>query len=103
MTLDLVLQINIRMVCRGLNEKSIHHPVPQSPTTAHPGIFVLPTATVIGFLTRNLEKYILGFEYSILKDGGKTISPHSSQMALMFLELVKSLFKASDMRRIKGL
>lgn len=103
MTLDLVLQINIRMGCRGLNEKSIHHPVPRSPTTAHPPFFVLPTATVIGFLTRNLEKYILGFEYSILKDGGKTISPHSSQMALMFLELVKSSFNASDMCRVKGL
>ncbi|KAI5779916.1 hypothetical protein DFH27DRAFT_365363 [Peziza echinospora] len=103
MTLDLVLVLNERMGQRGLNGTRVTQPGSASTPASHPPFVILSTSSALKYLNQNIQKYILGFEYSILKDGGKVISPDSSQMALMFLELIRSSFNASNMKMVKGM
>lgn len=101
MTMDLLLQLQRSMHDRGMRGHTLQTSTQCINRQKHIPFVVLDASDCIKYMTYNLEKYILGFEYSILKDD--VISPASSQMALMFLEFIKSSFTASDMRRVKGM
>ena len=97
MCLDLVLQIGSRMKSRSLCD--------QHPTliATNPPFYTYSSETIIRFLLANIEKFAYGFEYSLIKDGGKSISPQSTKLGLMFLRLLRACYRGYPLQRTSDL
>jgi len=63
--------------------------IPVVLSSPHLPFYTASTSSIIDYLHGNIVKFAFGFEYSIIRDGGRVISPESSQMALMFLACLR--------------
>ena len=94
-TKTLFLQIGAR-----LHQRQIAH---YSPSLEHLPFFAIPTHMVIEYLRCNISKYCFGFEYFITRGGGLIISTEESQIALLFLSLLRASYQAYHIPRFSGL
>ena len=77
--------------------------IPVVLSSPHLAFYAAPTSSIIDYLHGNIVKFAFGFEYSIIRDGGRVISPESSQMALMFLACLRVSYRAAPLSRQSGL
>ncbi|KAF8446883.1 hypothetical protein BDZ91DRAFT_853647 [Kalaharituber pfeilii] len=103
MTIDLLLQIGKHMEARGLINQPLACPTFQTSPHRYPPFLAIPTHIAIEYLRANVNKFAFGFEYSLVKDGGKTISPAAGQMALMFLQFLRASYQGFPVRRTPGM
>lgn len=94
-SISLLHQIGQRLEQRGLSN--------QSPQLQHIPFIAIPTHLLIDYLKSNIIKYCFGFEYSLVRSGSNSISPEDSQMAIMFLYLLRACYTAFPIKRISGL
>ena len=64
---------------------------------------LIPSSTIIAYLRSNIAKFGFGFENSLVRDNGNIISPESSQMALMFLAMLKTCYRGYPLERESGI
>jgi len=77
--------------------------IPVVLSSPHLPFYTTPTSSIIDYLHSNIVKFALGFEYSIIRDGRRVISPKSSQMVLMLLACLHVSYRAAPLSRQSGL
>jgi len=77
--------------------------IPVVQSSPHLPFYATPTISIIDYLYGNIVKFVFGFEYSRITDGGQVISPQSSQMAIMFLACLCVSYQAALLSRQSGL
>jgi hypothetical protein len=69
----------------------------------NPPFQVILTADMMQFIASNVKKFGYGFEYSLVKDGGKYISSEATKMATMFLQLLRVSLGGASLQRNSAL
>jgi len=63
-------------------------------SSPHLPFYTVLTSSIMACLYSNKVKFAYGFEYSLIRDGGRVISPESSQIVLMFLACLGVKYRA---------
>ena len=95
LSMTLLLNIGTRLHQRNLTNNQV---------CLKPGYFVtIPTNSMVNYLYANISKFAFGFEHSLIRDGGRHISPASTQMARVFLQFLRASYQEYPLGRQNGM